>query len=369
MKASHFFSCILAAVSTYVACAPQAGAQTLAVTGTEPPAAVLPRSVQHELQAAVDRGLAWMAAAQQADGNWSNPGHPALTALALQCFLLDNSASAWPVVISNATRFLLAHVQADGGIYAPADRQGGGLKTYNTAVSLTVLFQLQDPDLQPVLSNARRFVARSKHLGDDVYQGEFGYASGAGEPYVRLLTTFHAAEALAITRPAADPNDAPAPPVDIDWSATVDYFVPPETHEPPPAARATFRTYGSMTYAGLLAMIYADLSREDVRVRTAFDWAVNNWSLNENPGMGQQGLFFFYHVLTKALNAFGEERLPLADGTFLNWRLAMAEKLLSLQRIDPRNGYGYWRNDEDRFWESDPVLVTAYSLIALQLLP
>ena len=52
-----------------------------------------------------------------------------------------------------------------------------------------------------------------------------------------------------------------------------------------------------MTYAGLLAMIYANVSPQDVRVRSALDWAMRQWSLEENPGMGQEGLYFFCQFL------------------------------------------------------------------------
>jgi squalene-hopene/tetraprenyl-beta-curcumene cyclase len=49
------------------------------------------------------------------------------------------------------------------------------------------------------------------------------------------------------------------------------------------------------------------------------------------------------------------------------WRPELVKKLLSLQKIDPKTGHGYWVNANGRFWESDPVLVTAYSVIALQV--
>jgi len=38
------------------------------------------------------------------------------------------------------------------------------------------------------------------------------------------------------------------------------------------------------------------------------------------------------------------------------------------KKIEPAAGHGCWVNKNDRYWESDPVLTTAYALIALQLL-
>lgn len=96
-----------------------------------------------------------------------------------------------------------------------------------------------------------------------------------------------------------------------------------------------FRSFGTMTYAGTLALVFADVSREDTRVRSALKWAERHWTLDENPGMGQAGRFFFYQILARALSATGHDTIALQDGSSLNWREALARKLLELQRVDP----------------------------------
>jgi squalene-hopene/tetraprenyl-beta-curcumene cyclase len=187
-------------------------------------------------------------------------------------------------------------------------------------------------------------------------------------------------EAMYLTRRLKD-LQSDAPDADLDWEAAIAFvnslqnedggfiYKPGEskagavTNE---AGEVTFRSYGSMTYAGLLSLIYADMDREDPRVRSAVDWAVAHWTLEENPGMGQEGLYYFYNVLTKALAAYGQDVLHTADGETLAWRPAVVRRLVSLQRIDEQ-GRGFWQNPEGRWWEQDPVLVTAYSLIALQI--
>jgi squalene-hopene/tetraprenyl-beta-curcumene cyclase len=82
--------------------------------------------------------------------------------------------------------------------------------------------------------------------------------------------------------------------------------------------------------------------------------------------MGLQGLFYFYHTLSKAMAAYGQDVLTLTDGRQVNWRNDLVKRLISLQKVDP-NGTGYWVNSEGRWWEADPVLVTSYSLLALQI--
>ena len=124
--------------------------------------------------------------------------------------------------------------------------------------------------------------------------------------------------------------------------------------------KVTLRSYGSMTYAGLLALIYAQVDSNDVRVQAAKDWAGRHWSLDENPGMGQEGLYYFFNVLTKSLAAAGDETLTLPDGRTVVWREEVARKLLALQKPD-----GSWVNDNNRWWEKMPELSTGYSAMAL----
>ena len=119
--------------------------------------------------------------------------------------------------------------------------------------------------------------------------------------------------------------------------------------------------------AGILSLIYAEVDRNDPRVQSAFDWSMKHWSLEENPGMGPQGLYYFYHIMTKCLAAFGRDVIPVRNAAPLAWRKAMLEKLITLQKIEEGAGTGYWLNDNNRWMESDPILVTAYTLIALDV--
>ena len=127
--------------------------------------------------------------------------------------------------------------------------------------------------------------------------------------------------------------------------------------------KQALRSYGTMTYAGLLSFVYADLKRDDPRVQAAYDWIRVNYSVEENPGMGQQGLYYHFDLMAKALTAYGVGDMELKDGKKANWREDVAKKLINLQNKD-----GYWQNENGRWFEKDPVLATAYSLIALELI-
>jgi squalene-hopene/tetraprenyl-beta-curcumene cyclase len=79
--------------------------------------------------------------------------------------------------------------------------------------------------------------------------------------------------------------------------------------------------------------------------------------------MEQQGYFYYLHLLTKALTIADEDRLKLANGAEILWRDQVAVRLLKLQKSN-----GSWVNPEPRWWEADPVLVTCYAVMTLEML-
>ena len=356
------------------------------IISADPTPGVFDESLQHELDAAVNRGLDWLAANQAANGAWSNTNFPALTAFPLWAFARTEHPQR-EAVMRKAVAFLKSCVQPDGGIYQVVTGvKGGGLSNYNTAICMTALHAVGDPELTPIVLNARAFVAGAQHVGDDAYRGGFGYDKDTNRAYTDLMNTLYAMEAMRLTQGAEDLRPG-GKKVDIDWSAAVK-FVEGMQNKPgsgkdqaggffyrPGESKAgtvtdakghvVFRSYGSMTYAGLLALVYARVDRDDIRVRSAFQWSCENWSLDENPGMGNEGMFFFYDVLARALRAYGAELIPRGNNVYVDWRSDLVEKLIACQHVDPKTGAGYWLNPTGRFWEQDPVLVTGYSLLSL----
>ena len=120
------------------------------------------------------------------------------------------------------------------------------------------------------------------------------------------------------------------------------------------------RSYGSMTYAGLKSMIYAGVGADDPRVEAAVTFLRKHYSLDDNPGVGQQGLFYYYQTMAKALDAFGDANFTDASGTEHDWKTELLAKLSELQLPD-----GSWVNPNTRWMEGDPNLVSGYALLAL----
>jgi squalene-hopene/tetraprenyl-beta-curcumene cyclase len=134
-----------------------------------------------------------------------------------------------------------------------------------------------------------------------------------------------------------------------------------------PDGKKMLRSYGSMTYAGLKSLIYAGLTKDDQRVKAAWEWISKNWTLDENPGFREadpataaSGMYYYYHTMARCLNAYDDPTITDSKGATHDWRAELINKLASLQKPD-----GSWVG-EKKWMEDNPVLVTAYSVIALQ---
>jgi squalene-hopene/tetraprenyl-beta-curcumene cyclase len=348
------------------------------------------QSFKNELQRAIDRGLDWLKANQNANGWWSTPDHPAVTALPITAFKGDPSKRyADAPFIKKGYAQILQSAQPSGGIFVT------NLPTYNTALAMMALVAANDPAYDPVLRKARGFLVGlqtdfgEKGKVDDVFDGGVGY--GSKYEHSDMGNTSQALEALYYTRYLlADQKSADAK--DLNWAAAINFlencqnlssynkqswvsddpknkggfvYYPGNSmagSETNATGRVALRSYGSISYAGLLSYIYADLKRDDPRVKAVFDWLQRNYTLQENPGMGPQGLYYYYHTQAKALTALGVNELEVVNSRKVNWRRDLASRLIDLQQRD-----GSWMNDNGRWWEKDPVLVTSYSVLALEM--
>jgi len=366
-----------------------------AVQAAEP---AIPEALQKEARVAIEKGLAWLIANQQPDGNWSDAKFPAMTALPVWA-IAGSGASTYTSQVDKAVAFILSKAQPDGGIYVPDPRRGGaGLGNYNTSLCMMGLHATGRKDVTRVIQKAREYTAATQLTGDDEHAGGFGYDKG-GRRHTDLTNTGMAIDAMRRTQDVEDLRPAGEKHADLSWDAALKYVANMQQKEgddkggflytksfapggnpnqgqggPPPAgarpegaaagadrAHPALRSYGSITYVGLLSMIHSQLTRDDPRVRSAFDYCTKHWTLDENPGQGGQGLYFYFNILTRALCAAGIENIPQASGGDLAWREALIRKLMTLQKPD-----GSWVNDNNRWWENDPILVTSYSLLSLE---
>jgi squalene-hopene/tetraprenyl-beta-curcumene cyclase len=122
--------------------------------------------------------------------------------------------------------------------------------------------------------------------------------------------------------------------------------------------------YGSMTYAGIKSMIYCGVSKDDPRIKKAYEWIQNNYSVDQNPGMpdtrAKWGLYYYYNTMAKCLDTLGVDYVEDAKGVKHDWRKDITLALAKRQRPD-----GGFHNDDANWMEADENLVTGYALMAL----
>ena len=351
-------------------------------------------SFRNEVKIALDKGLAWLKARQNEDGSWSTTDHPALSALPLLAFQREPTGrftAEQPDFLKKGYAFLRGNAKPDGGIY------NVGLSNYNTSVALMALLAKNDPADEPLIESARKFVAgqQASGLAKPELNGGFGYGPTGSSPkrqHPDLDNTVVSLEALrAYAR--ARPTKELAAGKDLNWQAAIDFVSRcqnlPATNKEPwasddpankggfiyypgfsnageqelPGGRKALRSYGTISYAGLLSFIYAELPKDDQRVVAALDWLKKNYTLEENPGMGQAGFYYYLHLAAKGLASAGIETLETGNGKKADWTREIATRLMNLQAAD-----GSWVNDTARWMEKDPVLVTSYGVMTLEII-
>lgn len=319
---------------------------------------------------AVDYGLHYLRDSQAEDGSWSKS--VGVTALALRAFLESrrNYSEGDGPFITRPVKFLLKHVNKDGSISETNQN-----RNYNTAVAMVALQATNNPAYKGIIKNAQIFLKQLQlnksngHDKDHKYYGGIGYG---GDERPDLSNQYMAVEALKTT--AFDPKD----PVwekaltfisrcqnrsesnDQSWASNDGGF----TYMPGYSPHGKTASYGGMTHAGLVSLLFAGADKNDPRVKATYDWIRGHYTLEENPGAKKKsGIFYYYNAFAKSMHAFGEPVITDLKGKKHNWRNDLVTKLLSIQAKD-----GSWVNpDSPRWWEGDKNLVTAWSSIALNL--
>lgn len=350
------------------------------------PDATLPPALAAEANRAIDRALAYLESKQDDDGHWTDKYGPAVTAIVARAFAQDPRHGPEHPVVKRAVRSILKYQQPDGGLY---DRHQN-LGNYQTAVTLMFFAALDDPELKPRMGAAQAYLTKIQYDAGESVDSDNAWYGGAGYGKTRkrpdLSNTQMMLEALhssglpksdpvyqravkfvsrcqmlgstndqAFARGATEGGFIYSPNAGGESKAIVEFA----------EGDAPLRCYGSMTYAGFKSMLYANVRRDDPRVVACLNWIRRNYTLDSNANMpgrhAQEGLYYYYYVFAKALQAWGEPVITDAAGTPHNWRIELCRKLISLQQSD-----GSWINERDRWLESDPNYVTGLTVISMQ---
>ena len=317
---------------------------------------------------------------QLEDGGWTSPTAPGISGLVATA-LLNSGVSPDDPMMQKALKHLSTFIQEDGGIYYEKSDH----RNYETSICL-LAFQAANKDhrYDKLVASARDFLKKLQWdesedvKPDDVRFGGAGYGRSQRPDLSNTAFLLDALKAAGVGPDDKSMKDAiifvsRCQNLESEFNTTEFaskvndggfYYTPAAggNSQAGNTADGGLRSYASMTYAGLKSMIYAGVDAKDPRVQAAFKWIQKHYSLDENPGMGQAGLFYYFHTFAKALDAMQLKTLEDASGKKHDWRAELTNHLLSLQKEN-----GSWVNPEKKWYEGDPNMATAYSLLTLAI--
>ena len=330
----------------------------------------LSAETRQKLTQSLGRAAEYLRQQQGADGIWEK--HPGITGMAATALLRQpgTTPAAQMAVAGKSLDALAKLAKPDGGIYEKM------IPHYITAVSVMAFVAGGRPQDKPLIEKGRRYLA--DHLLDegegvppsDRFYGGMGYGGTSDGGRADIISLEYGLRAMKEAGlPAGDPawdkaikflqrtqNNSETN--DQQWATNDGGFIYYPGFSQVPGGT---QSYGSATYAGVMSYTWANLKKADPRTQSALKWIRNNYTVDENPGLGQKTLYYYYMVFAKALQASGESVIVDAKGGKHNWREELARKLLTLQHPD-----GYWVNTDKAEMQDNKVLVTAFTMMAAQ---
>jgi squalene-hopene/tetraprenyl-beta-curcumene cyclase len=324
------------------------------------------------------RALQFLEVTQNPDGSWTASDAVGVTGLVTTSLLMSGKSPTDPLV-KKGLNLLLAKQQSTGGIHSPESRH----QNYETCIALVTLAEAnKDGQYDAVIAKAERFLRGLQwDEGEGLESTDGAYGGGGYDSKQRpdMSNTQFLIEALKQAGVASDDPAMQKALIFVSRAQNLEsqfnqlpfagkvndggfIYTPAMGGESKAGTTANggHISYGSITYAGIKSMIYAGLGKDDQRIKAATEWIRRHYTLDENPNMGQQGLYYYYQTFAKTMSVLGSDEFEDASGTKHAWKNELAAKLASLQQKN-----GSWLNASDRWYEGDPNLVTAYCLIAL----
>lgn len=350
-----------------------------------------------------ERAIAYLKSKQGPEGGWNHtterPNLPAISGLVLTGMILDPKIDERDSAVARGLAYVAGFAKPDGGIH------DGLLPSYNTAICTSLFAHVHTPEGARIAGNAVPFLKSLQYFEgydgspespdftepvptDHPYYGGVGYGhhgrpdlsnvgfflqalhdagvSSEDDAFKRAQVFLNRVQMLDEANDYAYADGSSqggfiyatvAERDSVDGRAGQSQAGEMEETLDDGTVASRLRSYGSMTYVGFKSLIYADLKRDDPRVLAARGWIEKNFTLDENPGLGDSGRYYYYLALSRALDAWGEDEVAGQD-----WREGMIDELAGLQNDD-----GSFRSVASRWMENDPVLITAYGLIAVEV--
>ncbi len=358
----------------------------IAIAGTLVASAVEPAATDKQWEACVDKAIAYLQSSQEANGGWSTKRSPGVTGVVLTGLLRTGKMTPETPVAAKSLGYIESLINPEEKHIAGRAPQVQ-LKNYVTSINVMALTAANREDkYKKIIGDAALFLKKlqwdeeeGKAPGSD-FHGGAGYDSKSRPDLSNTQFFLEALKSAGI--PESDPafqkasifvsrcQNLKGEHNDQLWAGAINdgSFIysaagggSTKVDGPYPNG---FPGYGSMTYAGIKSMIYCGVTKDDPRVKKAYEWIQKHYTVDANPGMPEvfahRGLYYYYHTMAKCLDLLGVDEVVDAKGVTHNWRADLIAALAKRQRPD-----GSWVNDRDQWMEGDPNLVTGYALMAL----
>ena len=335
----------------------------------------------------VAKASRYVKAAQEPGGGWSTAKSPGVTGVVLTGLLRTGTPAQDPSA-AKALKYIETLVNPEKKHIAGKDPKVQ-LQNYVTSINVMALVSAKQADkYRAIIGDAVEFLKQlqwdegeGKDPSSDFFGGA-GYDSKSRPDLSNTQFFLDALKAAGVSQddPAlkkalifvsrcqnlkSEHNDQP-------WAKKIDdgsFIYTPATggvtkvvDQPLPGG--SLPGYGSMTYAGIKSLIYCGASKDDPRVKKAYEWIQNHYTTDMNPGMPEArahwGQYYYYHTMAKCLDALGLDYVVDAKGQKHDWRKDITEALAQRQQPD-----GSFANPAQNWLEADPNLVTGYALMAL----
>lgn len=360
------------------------------------------------IDAALDKGVAYLLAAQSPDGAWRSKTYGAmkdgasLTPLAMEAVVSGEQRKGSAEAARKGMAYLASLVNPDGSINA--GEYGLIYPLYTSSMAAIMLMKTgpqfaRQKDVFLKMVQSTQLTEPGWQPSDPEYGG-WGYAlapprkPAPGKPremFVEsnLSATIFGIGALRVCKaPTEDAlkkalifvkrcqnyqDDKPLTVFDDGGF----FFIPnDETQNKGGAAgrepdgTLRFNSYGSMTCDGIRGLVRCGLAPDSPRVKAAVAWLAKNFSVEHNPGRFAGGereeirdatYYYYCWSLAHAMNALNIDAIDTPDGK-VDWRKALAEALIKRQKPD-----GSWRNTRTDAKEDDPLIATSFATAALSI--
>jgi squalene-hopene/tetraprenyl-beta-curcumene cyclase len=337
--------------------------------------------------AVVEKAIAFLKDSQEKNGGWSTAKSPGVTGVALTGLLRSGKVSPNDPTAKRALAYIEGLVNPKAKHIAGKDPKVQ-LQNYVTSINVMALSAANKADkYEKIIGDAVKFLKQLQWDEGEGINPKNDFYGGAGYDSKSRPDLSNTQFFLDALKAAGVPDDDPALKKALAFVSRCQNLKGEGNDQPwagkindgsfiytaatggvtkvidKPGPDGALPGYGSMTYAGIKSLIYCGVSKDDERVKKAFEWIRHNYSVDGNPGMPgprkEWGLYYYYHTMAKCLDVLGIDYVVDAKNQKHNWRADILGALAKRQQPN-----GSWTNNS-HWMEADPNLVTGYALMAL----